>query len=111
VLKTIAVTIVTQGDDPMSFTFILRANKDKTRYEAVVAPLGDTTTYNLKITVVDFKNQGLKKIGGKMLVLSHEGFVGASINSFWPWLLLLILLALAILWYEKRRKKNQLKYV
>ncbi len=102
VLKTIAVTLVTAEENPKSFTFILRANKDNSRYEAVVAPLGDTHTYNVKITVVDFKNQGLKKIGGKMLVLGSHGWAVSGWSSL-GWLALLVVIALLVVLFEKRR--------
>ncbi|PJA33204.1 MAG: hypothetical protein CO185_00130 [Candidatus Zambryskibacteria bacterium CG_4_9_14_3_um_filter_42_15] len=71
ILKTIAVTLATQGENPKYFTFILKINKDGTRYEAVVAPLGVTRTYVLKITVIDFKNRGLKKLEGLVIVSSQ----------------------------------------
>ncbi|MBX4189076.1 hypothetical protein KW785_00590 [Candidatus Parcubacteria bacterium] len=67
VLKTVAVTLVGwENGSPKSFTFLLRANRDKTRYEATIGALV-VGTYGLKITVIDFKNQGLKKIAGTLV--------------------------------------------
>ncbi|MEK7194577.1 MAG: fibronectin type III domain-containing protein [Patescibacteria group bacterium] len=70
VLKTIAVTLLTQGNSPERFTFILRPNRDKTRYEATIGGLGDPKNYGLRVDIIDFKNQGLKTLRG---VLKVEG--------------------------------------
>ncbi len=68
VLKTIAVSVITKGENPERFTFILRPNKDKTRYEATIGPLGDPKLYDIKIDILDFKNQGLKTLNGTLEV-------------------------------------------
>jgi len=68
VLKTIAVSVITKGENPERFTFILRPNKDKTRYEATIGPLGDPKLYDIKIDILDFKNQGLKTLDGTLEV-------------------------------------------
>ncbi len=70
VLKTIAVSLLIQGNNPERFTFILRPNRDKTRYEATIGGLGNPKNYGLRIDVIDFKNQGLKTLRG---VLKVEG--------------------------------------
>jgi hypothetical protein len=112
VLKTIAITLATEEENPKFFTFILRINKDKTRYEAVVAPLGDTSSYDLKITVVDFKNQGLKKIEGTMLVagqIAWDPIVVEDQKLFIYVFIVLILLALLIFLLKKRNKEESIQ--
>lgn len=68
VLKTIAVTLLTDEEEPKRFTFILRPNRDKTRYEATIGSLGEARSYSLRIDILDFKNQGLKTLSGKLNV-------------------------------------------
>lgn len=112
VLKTIAITLATQEDVPKYFTFILRINKDGTRYEAVIAPLGETNTYDLKITIVDFNNKGLKKLEGTVFVSSmaiwdvlnpqdRKSFIYSLI-----FLLLIILIAIFISRHGKKSNQN-----
>lgn len=68
VLKTIAVSLIKNDGSKDRFTFILRPNKDKTRYEATIGALGDPKNYTLRIDILDFKNQGLKTIDGVLEV-------------------------------------------
>jgi len=70
ILKTIAVTLTTQDEAKKNFTFILRPNRDKTRYEATIGPLGDLASYKIRVDVVDYKNQGLKTLYGEIRVES-----------------------------------------
>lgn len=107
-LKTIAVTLATQEDNPRFFTFILRINNDKTRYEAVVAPLGDSASYGLKITVIDFKNQGLKKLEGVMLVATQAVWDPMAMYDrrlFVYSIGLIILLSVLVIFFKRRKKE------
>jgi len=108
VLKTIAVTLVTS--DSQSFTFILRLNKDKTRYEATVASLGKTNTYIMKIVIADFKNQGLKKLRGTMVVFGEMAPFNAQkeLGQILGWLVFIILLI--ILLGSLRKKLERFVY-
>ena len=63
VLKTILVTL--SDKDDKIFPFLLRVNDEKTRYLATLAP-PDPGRYTINFTVVDFKNQGLKKVTGNL---------------------------------------------
>ncbi len=69
VLKTIAVTLVSRTEPQTSFSFILRPNRDKTRYEATIGSLGQEAVYTMRVDIVDYKNQGLKTIRGTLEVL------------------------------------------
>ncbi len=66
ILKTIAFTLVDPTDATKTFTFLLRVNADKTAYEATIGPLSDSGIYELHISVLDYQNQGLKRIYGQL---------------------------------------------
>lgn len=111
ILKTIAVTLTTRDEVPQSFTFILRANRDKTRYEATIAPLGVTTTYTVKITIVNYQNQSFKKIKGTVHVslaalgalnLDTKKVVGYSLGF-----LMLLLLAYLVKKFVFRKRRQE----
>jgi len=67
-LKTITVTLTDTEDPSKVYTFLLGVNKSGTLYEASIAPLGKSGKYNIDITVLDYKNQGLQKIIGLLKV-------------------------------------------
>ncbi|MDB5266938.1 MAG: hypothetical protein JWN89_753 [Parcubacteria group bacterium] len=105
VLKTVAVTLVTIEPEPKSFTFILRANSAKTRYEATIGSLGKTDSYRLKITIIDFKNQGLKKINGALVVHSGDpaSYSDDDINRLLTYLLLILGLFVIVVYLFRNR--------
>ena len=79
ILKTIAFTLIDPEDSTKIFPFLLRVNKDKTSYEATLAPLGKSGKYEMKIIILDYKNQGLKRLEGSLqaFVLDKaEEFIG-----------------------------------
>jgi len=74
-LKTIAVTLTDPDDINRKFSFLLRVNDDKTFYEATIAPLGRSGEYKMDVAIVDYKNQGLKRIQGSLLAVVSKAFV------------------------------------
>ncbi len=68
VLKTIGLTLVDPTDPTKTFSFLLRLNAVRTAYTATVAPLGRTGVYNLHIYVMNFKDQTMKRISGRLVV-------------------------------------------
>lgn len=109
VLKTIAVTLAIEEEgQPKYFTFILRINKDGTRYEAVVAPLGETKAYALKITIIDYQNRGLKKLEGAVIVLSQEALEALNLEGrqIIIYGIILLLLALLIIVFARKRERE-----
>jgi hypothetical protein len=70
VLKSIVITLTHPTDKEKTFSFLLRVNDEKTVYSATIGPLGDSGIYGVKISIVDYKNQGLKKIVGNLLALA-----------------------------------------
>lgn len=108
VLKTIMITL---EKDKKTFSFLLRINKEKTRYEAIIIP-PEPGTYPLTITILDYKNQTLKIIKGQLIV---EGIEKPAVPIPWYkqpkfWLyILLILLILAGIAYLIRKKLKEKK--
>ena len=69
VLKTITVTLE-RGEK--FFSFLLRINKEKTAYLATLMPPNEPGVYPITITVLDYKNQTLKKIVNQLIVFGTE---------------------------------------
>lgn len=101
VLKTIMITLADPIDPQKVFTFLLRVDEEKTKYFATIGPLGKSGNYGVNISIVDFKNQGLKKIEGDLLATTgslpldeREGFLiwlGQEIRKNFLWILILII--------------------
>lgn len=76
VLKTIMVTLEKpatiqdenqQVTEKKTFSFLLRVNENKTAYLATLVP-PEPGEYPLKITILDYKNNSLKKITGELVI-------------------------------------------
>lgn len=111
-LKTIAVTLIDPDDSTQVFPFLLRVNKDKTAFEATIAPLGKSGNYGMSIIVLDYKNQGLRRLDGSL-----KAFVFGSVQELfknkivfdWNLVLLLLLILMIIILYivfRRREKKD-----
>ncbi len=104
VLKSIVVTLTSPDDETKTFSFLLRVNKEKTAYTATIGALQVSGIYGVKISIVDYKNQGLKKILGSLSASVETVFdsnqsmlrlLGIFIlNNSWNFLLIIILLYL-----------------
>jgi hypothetical protein len=113
ILKTIAITLIDPKDPSQVFPFLLRVNKDKTAYEAILAPLGRSGKYEMKIIVLDYKNQGLKRLEGSLQAIAFSAFNTSGItgiSSLTMWNILLALLIIITLYFASRRKKYQRQY-
>lgn len=122
VLKTIGITLKDPNDNKKTFSFLLRVNSDKTAYEAIIAPLGKSGQYPLEITILDYKNQGLKKIKGELLASvsikglpesAEENIVSVfyqNIKGLIPLLILAVIaltILILILVFNKKNEKNK----
>ena len=58
-LKTITVTFTHPNDTNSTFSFLLRINKDKTFYEASIAPLRTQGSYLVTVAIFDHQTQKL----------------------------------------------------
>ncbi len=110
ILKTIAITLIDPDDSTKVFPFLLRVNKDKTAYEATLAPLGKSGVYQMKIIVLDYKNQGLKRLEGSLKALlfnqlnnlRNKGILRKDILAIV--LVGLIILCVFVVLYRKRNE-------
>ena len=64
------------------FSFLLRINKEKTAYLATFLVPQEAGIYPITITILDYKNQTLKKIKG---ILEVKGLLIISPPSKKPW--------------------------
>ena len=86
-LKTITVTFRHPNDSNSTFSFLLRINKDKTFYEAAIAPLLTEGKYPVIVAVFDHQTQKLFSLqdtlyAHKKLVPSSDfGQAGTSLFS------------------------------
>ena len=103
-LKAISVTLTHPEDVSRSFSFLLKINKDKTFYEAKVAPFANEGRYPLKLTVYDYQTKELFTVTGALDVQKRTQDTNifgipltihtesASPTGLILWLLLLILI-------------------
>jgi len=101
VLKTIMVTL-TSGEKV--FSFLLRANKEKTKYEAVITS-PDPGVYPLTMNILDYKNQRLKVIKGE-LIIKGESAMAAKITWYQQWgryIYIVVAILILIIFYLIRR--------
>jgi len=112
-LKTVTVTLVRTRDNS-EFTFLLRVNKNRSAYEATVAPLGEVGEYRVELVVFDFQRYTLATATGTIEV--QPGTVAApglpisdTFRLFWYVVFtlgLLLLLWLLRLVYRRIRGDN-----
>ncbi|HTK32997.1 MAG TPA: hypothetical protein VL335_00410, partial [Candidatus Paceibacterota bacterium] len=91
VLKTIAVSLTDPKNPSKAFIFLLRANADKTYYEASIGALGTVGSFPLAISILDYQNQSLKQIAGSIQALVNAA--PASSKDTMQLLLVIILIA------------------
>ncbi len=69
-LKTILVTLIDPNNPKLSLAFLLRLNDAGTAYTAIVGPLHRGGFYPTKINILDYDNQRLEGIQGKLYIAS-----------------------------------------
>lgn len=110
VLKTIAISLRDPDDATKIFTFLLRVNADETAYEATIAPLGKSGNYHLYAIILDYKNQGLKRLEGQLRAVVFEGagklLENGGAQMVWLWILLLVILICSIFIFTKRNRRK-----
>lgn len=111
-LKTIVVTLTDPTDARQSSAFLLRINKDKTAYEAVVAPLGLEGTSRLLIDIYDFdakvvgtfqKTVTFKNLYRVQKMPIFPDLIVYQLKRYAPILALPILIGLLFLLYRRRK--------
>ncbi len=112
-LKTVRVTFTHPVDQNLTFSFLLRINKDKTDYEAHIAPLRTAGVYPVVVTVFDHKTQKMQQVEGSYRFLagaplSPTGLSGSTERIFYttgPFFWAIALGLLLLLVYVIVRKK------
>lgn len=56
-LKSIIVTLIDPANAKRSYSFLLRINKDRTAYEAIIAPIESMGNSRLQIEIFDFERE------------------------------------------------------
>ncbi len=115
ILKTIAFTLIDPSDTSRVFPFLLSVNKDKTAFEAILAPLGKSGNYQMKIIVLDYKNQGLKRLEGNLRAFVFDQAKDLQVNPETYMrniiamiaIILVIFIALFAI-YRNRKRKNEI---
>ena len=75
-LKTITITFTDTENSHKTLSYLLRINKDKTYYEALIAPLEIKGVYPVFVAVYDFQTQTLTSARGAVTV--YEAFLSAK---------------------------------
>jgi hypothetical protein len=113
ILKSIAFTLTDPDDSSKVFPFLLRINSEKTYYEATIGALGRSGDYALDVAILDFQNEGLKKLTGNVRALA---FVAGAVdfeNGFDSLALALIFLFIVfmfMIFVLRQNMKNRLNY-
>ncbi len=104
VLKTIAVSLTDPRDSSKAFIFLLRANSDKTFYEASIGALNAAGSFPLAISILDYQNQSLKQIAGSVQALVYAAPAPSKDTAQLLFLIILVaLITLAIYMIRARR--------
>jgi hypothetical protein len=111
-LKSIIVTLTDPTDSRQSSSFLLRINKDKTAYEAVIAPLGLEGTSRILIDIYDFdakvvgtfqKTITFKNLYYNKAMPVFPDLIIFEIKRFAPLLALPLLIGVLFVFYRRRR--------
>lgn len=73
-LKSIVVTFTHPANDELASTFLLRINKEKTAYEAIVAPFYEQGLFKVTVAVFDYQDQISKEVSGFLSVVLDPTF-------------------------------------
>jgi|GEM_PF-4803839 hypothetical protein len=68
VLKTMIVSIQDKADPVKVFSFLLRVNRDRSAYEALVDSFGRGGSFVVNVSIIDHKNQSLRKLESNLVV-------------------------------------------
>ncbi|MCI0566012.1 hypothetical protein L0Y46_02320 [bacterium] len=115
ILKTIALTFVDPEESEKTFTFLLHVNREKTKYEATIAPLPKSGSYTFFATILDFENQAIGRVSG---TVNAEGIFPIEEGVFeFPYaplplsilaaaFVLFIIIGLLVIMRRKRKKRD-----
>lgn len=72
-LKSIVMTLSHPDDPNRTFTFLLRIDREKTYYQATLAPLKQAGFYPMTVSIYDFEQALLYELNGTLRVWQQEG--------------------------------------
>lgn len=78
-LKSIVVTLLDPTNYQRSYSFLLRINKDRTAYEATIAPLGVVGISRLQVEIFDFERQIIGRYSKQIDIVLPKEFIGEVI--------------------------------
>lgn len=78
-LKSIIVTLLDPLDQKRSYSFLLRINKDRTAYEAVIAPLEAVGASRLQVEIFDYERSVIGRYRKQVDFVSTNNVVGEVI--------------------------------
>jgi chitodextrinase len=82
-LKSIIVVFTHPIDADATFSFMLRVNKDKSYYEATVAPLKKAGMYPVSLSIFDHQTRMVSSVSGEIVVnKSFAGTIATTIPFF-----------------------------
>ena len=112
-LKTITVTLTHPIEQARTFSFLLRVNKDKTAYEAVVSPLKTPGVFQTLFSIYDFDTKILTTVTTEMRVVSAEKdivlmpFEAGRAGILSVFLLVMLILLTGFTWFVFRKKEKE----
>lgn len=71
-LKSLVVTLTDPADSKRSYSFLLRINKDRTAYEAVVAPLGVAGPSRIVVEIFDYERSVVGRYQKAVMFVQSE---------------------------------------
>lgn len=114
-LKSIIVTLLDPLDQKRSYSFLLRINKDRTAYEAVIAPLEAVGVSRLQVEIFDYERHVIARYRKQIDFVSNHNATGEVIfpdkivKMFAPlffWIVLGLLFLIALFFYFRRRSNK-----
>lgn len=104
VLKAIGFTLYDPEDPTKTFSFLMKVTRSKDYYIAEIAPLEAGGVYAFALHILDYQNQGLKKLYGNLLVSSAiesspGEFFSAGSTAGMLFLVFLVLLLVLLMVY------------
>jgi len=111
-LKTIGITLTDPDDKTKTFSFLMHRSADGSAYEATIGPLVRRGTYPIDIFIIDYANQTVERIKGRLIVsgldlaIAETVTVAVATFSFLPYLYNLLTTLLRVFAYFFGRRKK-----
>ncbi|HRZ30105.1 MAG TPA: carboxypeptidase-like regulatory domain-containing protein [Candidatus Paceibacterota bacterium] len=71
-LKTIGITLTDPEDKNKTFSFLMRRSPDGLSYQATLSPLIRAGTYPIDIYIINYQNQTIRHLTGKLVIPSNN---------------------------------------